>query len=126
MKFILVFLPSRFPISPKSQTRNVISQKQKYLLRQNKNTFHHFSRVFSCQKLSQNFECPFYKTAQFSNNCITQILSKHMGNKQNSTTVDVTCGTGKSRKVAYTFRFRFTDGVNMTKSMLDESSEKGI
>ena len=49
-----------------------------------------------------------------------------MGNKQNSTTVDVTCGTGKSRKVAYTFRFRFIDGVNMTKRMLDESSEKGI
>ena len=54
------------------------------------------------------------------------MLSKHMDNKENSTTLEVTCATGKSRKVAYTFGLRIIDGVNTSKSMLDETSEKGI
>ena len=59
LKFTWTFQSGRFSTWPKNQDKIYISRKRKELLRWNKNIFHYFSKFFSCQKLSETWECAF-------------------------------------------------------------------
>ena len=57
---ISLFFPNQaiFSVWPKSEDKNVNILRMKKAFKM-KSIFHHFKRVFSCQKLSQTLECVF-------------------------------------------------------------------
>ena len=60
MKLILSFWSSRFCyMTKKSRQKFKYLENRKSFWREMKSIFHHFYRAFSCQKLSQIWECAF-------------------------------------------------------------------
>ena len=55
----LISLSSSFATRLKSQDKNVNLENEKSSWGEIKSIFHHFNKAFSCQKLSQTWECTF-------------------------------------------------------------------